>query len=360
MGYRVLPEGSCKYVVSRSVVFDETPVVRMVLALCAERSGDLVDNLTWETQHDGDDDHTQAILPAHAKPGVVRQLDMDAPIPIGVPVSVPDVAEPKETEPHSVLVSAKTVSNSTGSPMRDVDSPLHGYNLRPRVRPPGRVIEYTDDVHMLHYDANFLAGTPGRELNWPDRDTDGDTNAWALAQQSGIFISDNVPQNDEQTLVVDAEQWELARNVELQVCAKNDTWGELIQVPPGKKVVNLGFIYNIKASADGAVPRYKARLVYPNHPFINDSSWEQVFSPVVNKDMLRLFLTIVGKHRLFLRQADVVTAYLNAHIDEEVYVRLPEICGEDRSLVRQLFRALFGHPKRRTTVEQSVRQVPNW
>ena len=81
---------------------------------------------------------------------------------------------------------------------------------------------------MLHYNESFLAGTLGRELEWPDRDTDGDSNAWALVQQNGIFISDSAPQTDEQTLVVDADKWEQARKVELQACEKNETWGELI------------------------------------------------------------------------------------------------------------------------------------
>ena len=47
------------------------------------------------------------------------------------------------------------------------------------------------------------------------------------------------------------------------------------------------------------------------------------------------------------KQTDEVTAYLNAHIsiDKEVYVRLPEICGDDGALVRQLYKAMYGHPK---------------
>ena len=153
---------------------------------------------------------------------------------------------------------------------------------------------------MLHYDENFLAGTPGRDLEWPDQNMEGDSHPWALVQQHWVFISDSVPQDDEHILVIDADKWEQARRVELQACEKNGTWGELTRVPQGKKVVNLGFVYNVKASVDGAGPRYKARLVYKNHPFINDSTWEQVFSPVVNKDTLRLFLMIVGKHKLFL------------------------------------------------------------
>ena len=41
----------------------------------------------------------------------------------------------------------------------------------------------------------------------------------------------------------------------------------------------------------------------------------------------------------------MVTAYLNAAMPDEVYIRLPSICGGDPALVRRLLRALYGHPK---------------
>ena len=40
-----------------------------------------------------------------------------------------------------------------------------------------------------------------------------------------------------------------------------------------------------------------------------------------------------------------MTAYLNAEMDEEVYIKLLSICGDDEALVRQLWKALYGHPK---------------
>ena len=101
-------------------------------------------------------------------------------------------------------------------------------------------------------------------------------------------------------------------------------------LPPGftVTVVNLGFVYTNKYAtpAHGNVtkPRYKARLVYRNHLFVDNSSWDEVFSPVIDKTTLWIFLTIVGRNKLFIRQADVVTAYLNAEMNEEVYIRLPE------------------------------------
>ena len=142
------------------------------------------------------------------------------------------------------------------------------------------------------------------------------------------------PSNDEQTLnSTDTEKWELARAQELQACKSNSTWGNLQDLPKGKKFVNLGFIYNVKRSGEDVPPRFKARLVYKNHPFVNSSSWDQVFAPVVDKATLRIFFTISGRERLYLRQADVVTAYLNANMYEEVYIKLPKICEDNSNQV---------------------------
>ena len=46
-----------------------------------------------------------------------------------------------------------------------------------------------------------------------------------------------------------------------------------------------------------------------------------------------------------MRQADVVTAYLNADMPDEVYIKLPKICGDDPDMVRHLQKALYDHPK---------------
>ena len=81
--------------------------------------------------------------------------------------------------------------------------------------------------------------------------------------------------------------------------------------------------------------------------YSNTCSWDKVFSPVVNKDtmLIRLFFAIVGRHKMFLKQGDVVTAYLNADMDEQVYIKLPEICGDKAGFVREIWKALYGHPK---------------
>ena len=48
---------------------------------------------------------------------------------------------------------------------------------------------------------------------------------------------------------------------------------------------------------------------------------------------------------IFCEQGDIVTAYLNTEMKDEVYVRLPKVCNENPRKVRRLLKALYGHPK---------------
>ena len=68
-----------------------------------------------------------------------------------------------------------------------------------------------------------------------------------------------------------------------------------------------------------------------------------VFSPVVDKSTLRTFLSFAAQRKYFIRQIDIVTAFLNAPLPDICYVKLPKVCGDPPDLVRQLFKALYGH-----------------
>ena len=70
----------------------------------------------------------------------------------------------------------------------------------------------------------------------------------------------------------------------------------------GHRAVNLGFVYALKHGAGKDSPvRYKTRIVFKNHKFATSSTWEELFSPVVDKTTLQLFFTMVGRRQLFLR-----------------------------------------------------------
>ena len=99
-----------------------------------------------------------------------------------------------------------------------------------------------------------------------------------------------------------------------------------------------------KLNSNGEVERYKARLVFKNHKFSTPTkTWDEVFSPVVDKSTLRIFLSFAAQRKYFIRQIDIVTAFLNAPMSDTCYIKLPKVCGDPPDLVRQLFKALYGH-----------------
>ena len=54
---------------------------------------------------------------------------------------------------------------------------------------------------------------------------------------------------------------------------------------------------------------------------------------------------MAAQERMFLEHTDVVSAFIQAKMEGEVYVKLPEFCGDEKGMVRQLYRALNGVTK---------------
>ena len=59
---------------------------------------------------------------------------------------------------------------------------------------------------------------------------------------------------------LEKEEWKMAMKAEMDSLAQNEVW-DLVQLPPGKKVVGSKWVFKKKVGADGNVERYKARLV---------------------------------------------------------------------------------------------------
>ena len=50
---------------------------------------------------------------------------------------------------------------------------------------------------------------------------------------------------------------------------------------------------------------------------------DKTYSPVVHKDSLRMFLSVCAAENLRVYQADVKAAFLQAPLDEKIFVRAP-------------------------------------
>ena len=109
-----------------------------------------------------------------------------------------------------------------------------------------------------------------------------------------------------------------------------------MDLPPGRKAMNTKFIFKIKRKTDGSLDRFKARLVFQNYRRALQPYDEGVYSPVVNKATVRLFLAIAATERMQLEQLDVIAAFLNVDVAREVYIKMPQGFTSGTGKVREI------------------------
>jgi len=100
----------------------------------------------------------------------------------------------------------------------------------------------------------------------------------------------------------------------------------------------------VKNKPDGTVDRFKARLVakgYSQQPGID---YTETFAPLVRLNSLRSLLAYAVSKKLQIHQMDVVTAFLNGFLAEEVYMEQPPgyVKKGQEDMVCHLQRSLYG------------------
>ena len=66
--------------------------------------------------------------------------------------------------------------------------------------------------------------------------------------------------------------------------------------------------------------KYKARLVAKGYSQEHGLDYDEVFSPVVRYDSLRLLIALSAHHNWRPQQLDIKAAFLYNFIDEEIYM----------------------------------------
>jgi len=75
---------------------------------------------------------------------------------------------------------------------------------------------------------------------------------------------------------------------------QKSTHGSLVDLPPGRKLVQCKWVYKTKFAADGSPLKYKARLVAKATHRFKVLSYNQTFAPVAKMDSIRLALAIAA------------------------------------------------------------------
>jgi hypothetical protein len=138
-------------------------------------------------------------------------------------------------------------------------------------------------------------------------------------------------------------QWRAAADSEYQSLIENDTW-ELVDLPVNRKAVGCKWVFKVKHNAQGDVERFKGRLVAKGYSQRYGIDYDETYSPVVRLSSVRTVLAYAVQKDMLVHQMDVVTAFLNGELDEEIYMEQPEGYvepGQD-DMVCKLKKSLYG------------------
>ena len=109
---------------------------------------------------------------------------------------------------------------------------------------------------------------------------------------------------------------------EYQSLKENNTF-DIVPLPEGKKLVGGRWVFAIKESS-GSEELFKARYVAKGFTQVHGTDYFETFSPTAKMSSIRIMMQLAANSNLSVHQMDVKTAFLNAPIDCEIYVRQPE------------------------------------
>jgi len=123
---------------------------------------------------------------------------------------------------------------------------------------------------------------------------------------------------------------------------EQDVW-TVVPIPsPRHNIVDCKWVYKIKRDSAGQIKRYKARLVAKGFSQQPGTDFDEIFSPVVRYDSLRLLIALsISLGWQQPDQMDVKGAFLYGNLDGEIYMRLPPGYDKEGQCAR-LNRSIYG------------------
>jgi hypothetical protein len=90
-----------------------------------------------------------------------------------------------------------------------------------------------------------------------------------------------------------------------------------------KRIIGYKWVYKLKRNANSSC-RFKARLVIQGFKQEYRINYTKTFAPVAKFVTVCILFALAAKNNWEIEQIDVVTAFLNLALQEEVYIELPK------------------------------------
>ena len=97
-----------------------------------------------------------------------------------------------------------------------------------------------------------------------------------------------------------------------------------------------------KVGKDGNIVKSKARLVARGFSQMHTADFLETYAPTPAASSVKLLVAIAVKNDWQLRQLDVKQAFIQADLDFNVFIKLPDGCGDKSGKVVKLNKSVYG------------------
>ena len=134
------------------------------------------------------------------------------------------------------------------------------------------------------------------------------------------------------------KEWLNACHEELEDLQRRGVY-ELVELPKERKAIANKWVFLIKSML-----RKCARLVAKGYSQVEGIDYDEIFSPVVRYETVRIMLALSTLENMYMTGFNVKAAFLYGNLDEEIYMKQPEgfILKGKEHLVLKLKKALYG------------------
>jgi len=140
-----------------------------------------------------------------------------------------------------------------------------------------------------------------------------------------------------------AKEWATANEDEISMLKRLGTW-KLVPRPKDSPVIPTHPILRLKTGSNGEILRRKVRWVAGGHRQTKGVNFEETFAAAAKISSIRVILALAASWDWDIDQIDVVGAYLNAELEEEVYMEVPHgvLTEKDGDKVAKLLKGMYG------------------
>jgi len=115
-----------------------------------------------------------------------------------------------------------------------------------------------------------------------------------------------------------------AINDELNNLYSNKIMTYVSKLPEDKNPIKTKWIFSIKKDSNNIITRFKARSVAKGFSQIRGIDYELTFSPTLSIDSMKFIISLAAKFHWNIFQLDIKAAYLNAKLDKDIFVNIPQ------------------------------------